>query len=66
MNASELAERLSQVIYPIMILAGMAWGATGDLALGLAVVLILGLVRVLGSAAKVHPAASRERFRRIT
>ncbi len=53
MNANVLAERLSHVIYPVMILAGMTWGATGELALGLAVLVVLGGLGV------AHPRPSR-------
>lgn len=55
MNASELADRLSNVIYPVMILAGMAWGATGEVAIGLVVLVVL----VLGGVRAAHPSNSR-------
>ena len=53
MNANVLADRLSHVIYPVTILAGMAWGATGEGAMGLATLIVLG---GLGMA---HPAQFR-------
>ena len=53
MNANVLADRLSHVIYPVMILAGMAWGATGDVALGLTTLV------VLSGLAIAHPAQFR-------
>ena len=48
MDATDLTARLSTVIYPVMIVAGSAWGATGEAAMGLAVLaaaLVLGVVR---------------------
>ena len=53
MNANVLAERLSHVIYPVMILAGMAWGATGEGAMGLTTLI------VLSGLAIAHPAQFR-------
>jgi hypothetical protein len=48
MNATDLTARLSAVIYPVMILAGAAWGATGEVGSGLAALLVAALV--LGAA----------------
>lgn len=53
MNASVLAERLSHVIYPVTITAGMAWGATGEVAMGLTTLI------VLSGLAMAHPRPSR-------
>jgi hypothetical protein len=50
MPATDLTDRLSAVIYPVMLTAGAAWGATGEAGMGLAalvvVALVLGAVRV--------------------
>ena len=40
MNTTELAARLSDAIYPVMIVAGAAWGASGDVGTGLAALLL--------------------------
>jgi hypothetical protein len=48
MNATELIARLSTVIYPVMIAAGVAWGATGDAGSGLAALVAVAVV--LGAA----------------
>ena len=44
----DLTARLSAVIYPVMLLGGAAWGATGKPGTGLAVLLLAALV--LGAA----------------
>lgn len=48
MNASDLTARLSSVIYPVMIVAGAAWGATGEVGTGLAALVVAAVV--LGAA----------------
>lgn len=40
MNATLLTARLSGAIYPVMILAGGLWGATGDAGTGLAALVV--------------------------
>jgi hypothetical protein len=47
MLATELTARLSALIYPVMIVAGAAWGATGEAGMGLAV--LVAALLVLGS-----------------
>lgn len=42
MNTTDLTARLSRVIYPVMIAAGVVWGATGEAGTALAA-LTLGL-----------------------
>lgn len=43
MNEIDLSTRLSSVIYPVLIVPGALWGATGDVGTGLAA-LLLGVV----------------------
>ncbi len=43
MNEIDLSTRLSAVIYPVLIVPGALWGATGDAGTGLAA-LLLGVV----------------------
>lgn len=40
MNATLLTARLSGAIYPVMIVAGGLWGATGDVGTGLAALVV--------------------------
>jgi len=47
MDATDLTDRLSAVIYPVMIVAGAAWGATGEVGMGLVALFVA--VLVLGS-----------------
>lgn len=47
MFANDLIARLSRAIYPVMILAGAAWGATGEAGMGLAA--LLGAAVVLAA-----------------
>jgi len=44
MQATDLTARFSAVIYPVMITAGAAWGATGEAATGLAALVVAALV----------------------
>ena len=44
MHATDLTARFSTVIYPVMITAGAAWGATGEAATGLAALLVATLI----------------------
>ena len=44
MHATDLTARFSAVIYPVMITAGAAWGATGEAAMGLAALVVAALV----------------------
>ncbi len=44
MNATMLTTRLSPVIYPVMIVAGATWGATGKPAVGFAALLLAALL----------------------
>lgn len=44
MFAADLTTRLSSVIYPVMIVAGATWGATGEASMGLAVLVLVALV----------------------
>ncbi len=51
MNATDPTARLSAVIYPVMIVAGAAWGVTGEAGAGLAaliVALVFGVARTDG------------------
>ncbi len=40
MNEVDLSNRLSVVIYPVLIVPGALWGATGDIGTGLAALLL--------------------------
>jgi hypothetical protein len=44
MNGNDLTARLSRVIYPVMIVAGAVWGASGEAGAGLATLLLAVLV----------------------
>ena len=44
MNTSDLSARLSATIYPVMLSAGVAWGATGKPSSGLATLALALLV----------------------
>ncbi len=44
MFATDLTARLSSVIYPVMIVAGAIWGATGEAGMGLAALVVAALV----------------------
>lgn len=46
MNSIRLTARLSETIYPVMIVAGGIWGATGEPGSGLAA-LVVALVGVI-------------------
>lgn len=44
MDATDLTARLSALIYPVMIVAGAAWGATGEAGMGLAALVAAAVV----------------------
>jgi len=48
MNATDWTARLSTLIYPVMIVAGAAWGATGQWATGLVALVVAAVM--LGAA----------------
>jgi hypothetical protein len=56
MFATDLTTRLSSVIYPVMIVAGATWGATGEAAMGLFALLVVGLL--LGAAGEAETRGS--------
>ena len=49
MHATDLTARFSAEIYPVMITAGAAWGATGEAAMGLAALIVAALVLRTGA-----------------
>jgi hypothetical protein len=53
MFATNLTARLSSVIYPVMIVAGATWGATGEAGMGLAALAVAVLLCSAGVPAGV-------------